>query len=475
MSARILQGSVFDVLPTIEPGSIDCAVTSPPYFALRSYLPKGHPLKHLELGSEKSVEAYINNMVRVFRLVRECLSPWGTSFINIGDTYAQSQQGRRRHGAGLKPCANIANPGERMDTGIDAGNLCLIPQRLALALQSDGWIVRSIIVWQKSAPMPQSVCGWQWRKCRVKIRTLRKETGKLAAVGHRDGPGCGIGLAGTPSTEWSDCPGCPKCEPHGGFVLRRGSWRPTSSYEPVLMLAKSKQYFADGIPVQTKAAAATISRDQYTQILDDPEEQFAVQHDHETVSDGGANLRDVWRVNLEDMSKEELIGLIQSWDTGEMRDTVKIAAEPLKAAHYAAFPTNLVRMALMAGVSAKGYCPTCGAPWARMVESATGGTIGKGSWVNHDKDAEVGVSSTPGKNEHDNNDYRPGKTIGWRQTCSCPPHEPRPGRVLDPFCGSGRTGIAAIRLGLDFTGVEINPEYVLMSERILRDESPLFA
>jgi hypothetical protein len=66
-------------------------------------------------------------------------------------------------------------------------------------------------------------------------------------------------------------------------------------------------------------------------------------------------------------------------------------------------------------------------------------------------------------------------TLGWRPTCSCPAHEPRPGRVLDPFCGSGRVGIECLRLGLDFTGVELSPSYCDMANRLLRSESPLFS
>ena len=88
MGARILQGNVFDLLPTIEPGSVDLCVTSPPYWMLRSYLPKGHPLKPQELGSEPTPAAFIDNLVRVFRLVRDAMADHAVAFVNIGDTYA---------------------------------------------------------------------------------------------------------------------------------------------------------------------------------------------------------------------------------------------------------------------------------------------------------------------------------------------------------------------------------------------------
>jgi len=67
------------------------------------------------------------------------------------------------------------------------------------------------------------------------------------------------------------------------------------------------------------------------------------------------------------------------------------------------------------------------------------------------------------------------ETIDWKPSCGCNAGEPRPGVVLDPFSGSGRTGIEAMRLGLDYIGIELNPDYVEMSRRLLKNESPLFA
>ena len=162
---------------------------------------------------------------------------------------------------------------------------------------------------------------------------------------------------------------------------------------------------------------------------------FAVQHDHETYCTSGANGRDV-----------------QSW-----------AAEPLKEKHYAAFPTALAAWCLRAGTSAKGYCPACGMPWARVVQTNGG-----------KKRADA-----PGACVSDSSVFRTGlinqaKTLGWRATCA---HDlpPRPALVLDPFCGSGRTGVAASRLGLDFVGVELHPGYADVARRILYDEMPLFS
>ncbi len=477
MAAGVLQGDVFDVLPTLEPGSVDCVVTSPPYWKLRSYLPKDHLLKPRELGSEPTPAAYVESMVRVFRLVRDVMAPHATCWLNVGDTYsggAGNQNGLS--GSGLK--RNVKSESARVkcrtenkvargeptptrNPAVDAGNLCLIPQRLALALQADGWFVRSVVVWHKPAPIPSSVSGWAWRRCRVKTGERTRHCPKQI-VGESDGvyhKGIGTSTLGYPGwredqasgglqgAQWSDCPGCRKCDPHGGYVLRRGSWRPTSAWEPVLLLAKSPRYYADGIAVQQPAASATVSRNEYTRVLDDPDEAYAVKHDHETLTTT-ANLRDVWT----------------------------IAAEPLKEKHFASFPTELVHRCLRAGTSARGYCPHCGAPWARVVESADTGRTQKmaDGW-------DTGPGGHGSIHRNGREQGRPGqpvmesRTLDWRPTCPCPPHEPRPGRVLDPFAGSGRVGIESLRLGLDFTGIELNEAYVTMANRLLRNESPLFA
>ncbi len=158
-----------------------------------------------------------------------------------------------------------------------------------------GWIVRSVIIWHKPAPMPASISGWRWVKCRVKQSKQVAIASNKFGMDHRESNSKPSFNDGFQSAQWSECPGCKKCEANNGLVLRRGSWRPTSSYEPILMLAKSAKYFCDGDAVKQPPADSTVSRDKYTRVIDDPDEQFAVQHDHETVCDG-ANLRDVWKI-----------------------------------------------------------------------------------------------------------------------------------------------------------------------------------
>ena len=230
------------------------------------------------------------------------------------------------------------------------------------------------------------------------------------------------------------------------------------------MLAKSPKYFADGEAVKQPAASATLSRNEYTRMLDDPDEQFAVAHDHETTTTT-ANLRDVWRQKLEDMSKEELIDLIRSQDDGSMPDCWKISTEPLSEKHYASFPTRLVWNCLAAGTSAKGYCPKCGGPVVRVIEAeANGGWSAK--YTAEQNEWQPRGGGIRGKRCDGADNPSEHKTIGWKPSCTCPEAaNPRPGLVLDPFAGSGRTGVEALSMGLRFVGVDLNPEYVSLAGR----------
>lgn len=162
MSIRIIHGDCRDVLPTLASDSVDCVVTSPPYYGLRDYGVAG------QIGLEPSMEAYLDAMVGVCRELRRVLKPTGTFWLNIGDSYAGSWGAQSHrvtesdnaswHGSQIKNHPKRAsNTGSIRDAGLKPKDLMMIPNRIAVLLQSDGWYVRSEIIWHKLNPMPESV------------------------------------------------------------------------------------------------------------------------------------------------------------------------------------------------------------------------------------------------------------------------------------------------------------------------------
>lgn len=154
MTVSILIGDVFDRLRELPSDSFDCVVTSPPYWGLRDYGVEG------QIGLEPTLADHLEVMVKVFGEVHRVLKPTGTLWVNYGDCYATSPNGRSA--ADTKAAGNDDRtfrdkPFSTIGGALKAKDLCMIPNRLAIALQEWGWWVRSEIVWAKPNPMPESI------------------------------------------------------------------------------------------------------------------------------------------------------------------------------------------------------------------------------------------------------------------------------------------------------------------------------
>lgn len=152
----LLNGDCREVMKTLPDASVNCCVTSPPYWGLRDY---GHAG---QLGLERTPQEYVGAMVRVFAEVRRVLRDDGTLWLNLGDTYNAFNAGagpggwpgqERRDGARPK----LESGYGLRDKGLKEKDLIGIPWRVALALQADGWWLRADIIWHKPNPMPESV------------------------------------------------------------------------------------------------------------------------------------------------------------------------------------------------------------------------------------------------------------------------------------------------------------------------------
>lgn len=390
---KILQGNCLERLRELPDESVQCCVTSPPYWGLRSYKTEsqiwgGDPVcAHVwgaqipgsnrggsgtptdkngrgegygrdaargnwcqncgaglgDFGLEPTPELYVEHAVAIFREVRRVLRADGTCWVNMGDSYSNDTKwggttgGKHASGLHGEPIGRA-----KRDTGLKGKDLVGIPWMLAFALRADGWWLRQDIIWSKPNPMPESVTD-----------------------------------------------------------------RCTKSHEYIFLLTKSAKYYFDSDAIK-EPAAASVSR--WAQDIENQEGSYRVpgKTNGPMKAVGGRSLRDNFR--REGSKREQAIpnqsrgthrpnreDSVYDLATRNKRDVWTVATQPYKEAHFATFPPKLIEPCILAG---------------------------------------------------------------------CPPG----GVVLDPFAGSGTTGVVALRHGRDFLGIELNPDYIAMANKRLLAE-----
>lgn len=386
MKNVILLGDALETVKQIPDESVDCVVTSPPYYALRDYgtaewvggapdckhyrtskasekTATGHkrmqeaespvgdaiyktvcPLcgavrVDRQIGLEETPEEYIAKLVSLFREIRRCLKKEGTIWVNIGDSYATGPHPTVE----TSNCKQVTNKGSvdrrnmpsKLSDGIKPKNLIGIPWMLAFALRADGWYLRQDIIWHKPNPMPESVTD-----------------------------------------------------------------RCTKSHEYIFLLSKNERYYFDNEAIMEPCADQDRTNYQsgsraYGLNADRNDNDLGERSKNWTPKTKNCQY-DGQRPNGMHVRREMGMADLQYYARNK-RDVWSVSVKPNKEAHFATYPQELIAPCILAG------CP------------------------------EGGI-------------------------------------VLDPFMGSGTTGIVARKLNRNYIGLELNPEYKKMAERRIADE-----
>src|SRR3990167_9668060 len=146
---KIIQGDSLEILKTLDDESVDCCITSPPYWNLRDYNTIG------QLGLETTFQEYVQKLCDIFDEVKRIIKKEGTCFVNLGDTYSGNKEGKTDYKVSNYLKEN--SQGIHKKAIIAEKSLCQIPSRFAIVMTDKGWILRNKIIWHKKNAMPSSV------------------------------------------------------------------------------------------------------------------------------------------------------------------------------------------------------------------------------------------------------------------------------------------------------------------------------
>lgn len=425
MNFKIFNLDVFNGLKQIKSNSVDCIVTSPPYWGLRDYGVDG------QLGLEKHPKEYIENLVKVFRETKKVLKDSGSLWLNLGDSYfggkgksSYETEGQLQERINSDKTLQKQPQTIKFDRPSDIAKIdgrwlqakqkMLMPHRVAIAMQDDGWILRNDIVWHKPSHMPSPV---------------------------RD--------------------------------------RLTNSFEYLFHFVKQKKYYYDLDSIREPHTEGSIAR---------AGRAVSNTHKYADQSNNPKNTRPnikelagkpmhglhLWRKNNKEL-KDKGIGDISDYSFEGADYMVKdlnskgknpadmwsLTTEGFSEAHFACFPTKLVRKPLLA-TCPKEVCSKCNMArerilepspeYKKILESQRGTEYYKAAA----RKEAIRTGNAFGKRASRlNSNYQ---TKGW-SNCGCGAVF-NPGIVLDPFVGSGTTLLEAQNQGKSGIGIELNPEYI---------------
>mgnify|MGYP001594673112 CR=1 FL=1 len=315
----------------------------------------------------------------------------------------------------------------------------------------------------KRSPMPESVSGWRWQQHRIKVEAGKSPARNMAPEIKRETQHLAGPSEFPARATWENCPGCDKCRANDGLVLRKGKWRFTQAHEYIFMLSKSERYFCDGAAVQELATGGQPGN------INGVHKQaaaYAGGDDHHRRAGGLCNMvasetRNPRSVLKTRWTKQDVLYWLRYLNSTPRNGTIlRLSSEPYNEAHFATFPTLLVKPLIEAGTSAGGCCAACESPYAPIVTSERVPTrpgIDNKIWKHAGADA-LTQRSDQSPNLDPQRHIAVKSITGYRPTCACNVGSV-PCMVFDPFAGSGTTLQVAKTLGRRYMGTEINTEY----------------
>jgi len=450
---KIIHGDAIEVLRCFPSNSIDCVITSPPYWGKRTYPSEAERIwggkkhcKHTwrkignhasqckkcgavkcQLGLEPTPQMYVDHLIEVFREVKRVLKPTGNVFVVIDDTYSGGGHGGVRkdrklkdakYGVGRDFCPVV----DWSNVPVPRKSLCLVPELFAIRMVYElGFILRSKIIWAK----------------KVNIYKERMTIGVAMPESVKD----------RLSHAWEYIYHFTK-EPKYYFDLN--AVRVPPKLESIQRLKRAEK-------LMKKTGLLITSKNKYYKLLVEGKAdsvdtagivtgRFLTKHDIAVGRTGNVSYHDPLHVR-----EYHPLG-------ANPGDVLQVNLEPFPEAHFAIYPTKLVEFLIKIGCPEQ-VCKKCGKPRERIVKKEefikTGGK--------HKKDTP-GISEEQKKN---GTGYHLVYTVGWTD-CGCNAGF-EPGIVLDPFLGSGTTALVALKMGRRFIGIEIVMDYCEMAERRIRE------
>jgi hypothetical protein len=403
---KYLIGDTREQVATIPDGSISLVATSPPFIALRSYLPADHPMKHAEIGSEPDPATFLDTLLALTAEWGRVLAPWGSIAIELGDTFAgtpgKAQDAPQDAGGGYRASERVLRDGytsgiRNMNNKHQGGGtnwprpkcLALVPQLYAASLAygrnlltgepspAGQWLVRNMIVWHRPNPA-------------------------VGALGDK--------------------------------------YRPSTSY--ITVATRSPKRWFDLTAVRTPTDRYDLGGVNRGNVTGTDERR----------REGGA---------VANMTGSNPAGAppLDAWF--DEHDTWTLTTQPSSLAHYAMWPAKLAER-LILSMCPEFVCATCGEP-RRRVESST--YTSHGSNVEGEHAMARGVAAAGSSILGVDESFKYGRatknveTLGWTD---CGHNNYRPGHVLDPFGGTGTTGAVAHLHGRDATLIDIDERNAAM-------------